>query len=219
MKNKFFDTIKSAIFVVEEENVKAKAEVPNQQSNYVNVSTVQDGAETANNVEQKVVTNNTTTLNQGLLDKLCERLESMNFPGPDYMELKTAMNDEFIIEAVPDENKRMAIAFKTLKSSTPSLTKEHVIETLDKYIGFLKDWEKDAVSDINQIRNEVSDKKQAIEDINSQISDLVLKRNQLQTEVDETETKCNKNESDMISAVGFLVKKLEEDKVKISTNL
>lgn len=207
---KFFDTLKSAFVVVEEDKKQ-------EQKEEVVLAPMNDVKTQVNKTDINEVTVN--AINQGLLDKLCERLEAKNFPGPDYMELKTAMNDEFIMEAVPDESKRMAIAFKTLKSSTPTLTKEHVIDTLDKYIGFLKEWEKEAIDDINVKRSEVHGKKKEIEDITKQMNELLQKRNELQVEVDSTEDKCNRNENDMVTAVGFLVKKLEEDKNKIKAIL
>ena len=51
------------------------------------------------------------------------------------------------------------------------------------------------------------------------MNELLNRRNELQKEVDETESKCNKNENDMVNAVNFLVTKLTEDKNKINSVL
>lgn len=207
MANKFFNAVKSAFIVVEEET---KPQVVNETK------------ETALKVSENTVVINEKTvnsINQSLLDKLCERLEQENMPGPDYMELKTAMNDDFIIEAVPDENKRFAIAFKTLQASTPKLTKQYVLESIDKYIAILKGWETEALTDVNQKRSEISDKKKEIESLTQQMNELLKKRNELQSDVDKTEEKCSKNETDMKNAVDFLVNKLTEDKMKIDSVL
>lgn len=217
MANNFFKTVKSAFFVTEEEKTPSYKEekvTKTQVKNNVPVSS--NTIETAHSTEINEIDN---SINQVLLDKLCERLEQENLPGPDYMELKTAMNNEFIIEAVPDENKRFAIAFKTLQASSPTLTKQYVLESIDKYVSILKKWEKDALIDISNKRNEVSDKKREIETLTQQMNELLKKRNELQTEVSSTEEKCTKNENDMKNAVGFLVGKLEEDKNKINVIL
>lgn len=139
MANKFFNAVKSAFIVTEEENTPSIKEEKVVTTNVgVNITNSNVATSTSSvEVNEKTV----NSINQGLLDKLCERLEQENLPGPDYMELKTAMNDEFIVEAVPDENKRFGIAFKTLQASSPSLTKQYVLESIDKYVKILRNWE------------------------------------------------------------------------------
>ena len=216
MANRFFNAVKSA-FIVTEDEVPSNKEKNVVQSKVVK-STVNENVNiTTPSVEINEKTIN--SINQGLLDKLCERLEQENLPGPDYMELKTAMNDDFIVEAVPDENKRFGIAFKTLQASSPGLTKQYVLESIDKYIKILKDWETEALVDVNKKRNDIIDKKKEIETLTQQMNELLKRRDELQTEVNTTEEKCTKNENDMKSAVGFLVSKLEEDKNKINVVL
>lgn len=218
MANRFFNAVKSAFIVTEIED-----EVPsNKEKNVVQSKVVKSTVNENVNITTPSVEINEKTINsinQGLLDKLCERLEQENLPGPDYMELKTAMNDDFIVEAVPDENKRFGIAFKTLQASSPGLTKQYVLESIDKYIKILKDWETEALVDVNKKRNDIIDKKKKIETLTQQMNELLKRRDELQTEVNTTEEKCTKNENDMKSAVGFLVSKLEEDKNKINVVL
>ena len=218
MANRFFNAVKSAFIVTEIED-----EVPsNKEKNVVQSKVVKSTVNENVNITTSSVEINEKTINsinQGLLDKLCERLEQENLPGPDYMELKTAMNDDFIVEAVPDENKRFGIAFKTLQASSPGLTKQYVLESIDKYIKILKDWETEALVDVNKKRNDIIDKKKEIETLTQQMNELLKRRDELQTEVNTTEEKCTKNENDMKSAVGFLVSKLEEDKNKINVVL
>lgn len=218
MANKFFNAVKSAFIVTEEEgtNSATSNEKVVPQVNVVNRS-ITTPTSTTSSIEVNEMSIN--SINQGLLDKLCERLERENLPGPDYMELKTAMNDAFIVEAVPDESKRFGIAFRTLQANAPGLTKQYIIESIEKYVGFLKKWEHEALVDVNNKRSEISDKKKDIEVLTQQMNDLLKKRNELQAEVDSTEEKCMKNENDMKNAVNFLVNKLEEDKNKINVVL
>lgn len=208
MANNFFNVVKSAFIVTEETSTTPQSEVKQETIAKETKASVPEINEMSVNA-----------INQSLLDKLCERLESENLPGPDYMELKTAMNDDFIKDAVPDETKRFGIAFKTLQATAPTLTKQHVLDSIDTYIGYLNRWKADAVSDINNKRNEVVSKKQEIESLTQKMNELLNKRNELQKEVDETESKCNKNENDMVNAVNFLVTKLTEDKNKINSVL
>ena len=215
--NKFFDSIKSAFVITVDETA---ATTPKTTPASIKPGLVSPEIK---KVEEPVVTSAQNSewdgLNQVLLDKLCERLDSENLPGPDYMELKTAMNDEFIIDAVPDENKRFIIAFKSLQANAPQLTKEYILKSIDTYVGFLKKWEREALADVKAVRSEVGDKKQAINDLNKKIEELVAERAGLEAAVAETETKCNKNEHEMVEAVAFLVKKFNEDKEKINSVL
>ena len=210
MANKFFNTIKSAFIVVEETPDTAVKETSVITQNNTNPPITENIATTSIN-EMSV-----NSINQQLLDKLCKRLEEKNLPGPDYMELKTAMNDDFIKDAVPDETKRFGIAFKTLQATAPTLTKQHVLNSIDTYISYLNSWKQEAIDDINNKRSEVAGKKQEIDKLTQQMNELLKRRNELQVEVDETENKCNKNENDMVNAVNFLVTKLTEDKNKIN---
>lgn len=216
MANKFFNALASAFVVTNDESnskqevskeTKVESKVFTQTAPIVNVPTVQ------------TVVNTNTAVNSQLLDKLCEKLESENLPGPDYMELKTAVNDGDMVNIIPDEKARFLVAFKSLKANAPSFSKKSVIDSIDKYVSLLKQWENEAITDINNRRNEVSGKKQQIADINRQIEELVSKANAIQSEVDITEEKCNQNENDMKTAVSLLVNKFNEDREKINSVL
>lgn len=206
MANKFFKAVASA-FVVEEEGKQETSTIAVPQSTVVQT------------VQQPTVQQPTGQLNQVLLDKLCERLDQENIPGPDYMELKQAVNDVNMTSIIPDESMRFLAAFTSLKAGAPQLTKSHVVESINHYISCLTNWEKDALADIEKVRDTVTDKKKEIDSITEQIAQLTAKIGTLKKDVDETEGKCAKNEADMKMAVSFLVGKLNEDKEKIEKNL
>ena len=166
-----------------------------------------------------ISTQPTGQLNQALLDKLCERLDQENIPGPDYMELKQAVNDPYMTNIIPVEGMRFLAAFTSLKAGAPQLTKANVVNSIEHYISCLTNWEKDALADIEKVRDTVTDKKKEIDSITEQIAQLTAKIGTLKKDVDETEGKCAKNEADMKMAVSFLVGKLNEDKEKIEKNL
>jgi len=210
MPNKFFKAVASA-FVVEEET---KETVTTQA-----VQTTTLGTNVGNVQTPPISTQPTGQLNQALLDKLCERLDQENIPGPDYMELKQAVNDPNMTNIIPDEGMRFLAAFTSLKAGAPQLTKANVVNSIEHYISCLTNWEKDALADIEKVRDTVTDKKKEIDSITEQIAQLTAKIGTLKKDVDETEGKCAKNEADMKMAVSFLVGKLNEDKEKIEKNL
>lgn len=224
MANRFLKTLASA-FVVENEN-----------NDTVDVQSTQGGQAAVPSSPNPQPMNNTTVtqqqptpvadgqpnapkLNTQLLDKLCERLEVENLPGPDYMELKTSVMDPNMMKIIPDERQRLMASYCSLKVNSKDLTKQRILDSIDHYISILNKWQEEAIAGLNAERNKVSDKKQEIDKLREQMAAIQNKINELNKNVLATESKCNQNEADMKTSVGFLVNKLTEDKNKISTIL
>ena len=224
MANRFLKTLASA-FVVENENndtVDAQStqggqaavpSSPNPQP--MNITTVTQQQPTTVTDGQS----NAPQLNTQLLDKLCERLEAENLPGPDYMELKTSVMDPNMMKIIPDERQRLMASYCSLKVNSKDLTKQRILDSIDHYISILNKWQEEAIAGLNAERNKVSDKKQEMDKLREQMAAIQNKIDELNKDVLATESKCNQNEADMKTSVGFLVNKLTEDKNKISTIL
>lgn len=224
MANRFLKTLASA-FVVENEN-----------NDTVDAQSTQGGQAAVPSSPNPQPMNNTTVtqqqptpvadgqsnapqLNTQLLDKLCERLEAENLPGPDYMELKTSVMDPNMMKIIPDERQRLMASYCSLKVNSKDLTKQKILDSIDHYISILNKWQEEAIAGLNAERNKVSDKKQEIDKLREQMAAIQNKIDELNKDVLATESKCNQNEADMKTSVGFLVNKLTEDKNKISTIL
>ena len=224
MANRFLKTLASA-FVVENEN-----------NDTVDAQSTQGGQAAVPSSPNPQPMNNTTVtqqqptpvadgqpnapkLNTQLLDKLCERLEAENLPGPDYMELKTSVMDPNMMKIIPDERQRLMASYCSLKVNSKDLTKQRILDSIDHYISILNKWQEEAIAGLNAERNKVSDKKQEMDKLREQMAAIQNKINELNKNVLATESKCNQNEADMKTSVGFLVNKLTEDKNKISTIL
>ena len=224
MANRFLKTLASA-FVVENEN-----------NDTVDAQSTQGGQSAVPSSPNPQPMNNTTVtqqqptpvadgqpnapkLNTQLLDKLCERLEAENLPGPDYMELKTSVMDPNMMKIIPDERQRLMASYCSLKVNSKDLTKQRILDSIDHYISILNKWQEEAIAGLNAERNKVSDKKQEMDKLREQMAAIQNKIDELNKDVLATESKCNQNEADMKTSVGFLVNKLTEDKNKISTIL
>lgn len=224
MANRFLKTLASA-FVVENEN-----------NDTVDAQSTQGGQAAVPSSPNPRPMNNTTVtqqqptpvadgqsnapqLNTQLLDKLCERLEAENLPGPDYMELKTSVMDPNMMKIIPDERQRLMASYCSLKVNSKDLTKQRILDSIDHYISILNKWQEEAIAGLNAERNKVSDKKQEMDKLREQMAAIQNKIDELNKDVLATESKCNQNEADMKTSVGFLVNKLTEDKNKISTIL
>lgn len=231
MTNKFLKTLASA-FIVENENNNDEAmqtnssgqptQVPLNTTIQPQTTVVQPVVKNENVNEAVVEVNkpvNTPQLNTQLLDKLCERLEAENLPGPDYMELKTAVMDPDMVNIIPDERQRLMASYRSLKANSKDLTKQRVLDSIDHYISKLNEWQKEAIDSLNNERDKVSGKKQQVETLRAKMAEIQQQIDELNKDVLATESKCNQNEADMKTAVGFLVNKLTEDKNKITTIL
>ena len=223
MANRFLKTLASA-FVVENEN-----------NDTVDAQSSQGGQSVPSSPNPQPMHNTTVTpqqpttvedsqpnapqLNTQLLDKLCERLEAENLPGPDYMELKTSVMDPNMMKIIPDERQRLMASYCSLKVNSKDLTKQRILDSIDHYISILNKWQEEAIAGLNAERNKVSDKKQEMDKLREQMAAIQNKIDELNKDVLATESKCNQNEADMKTSVGFLVNKLTEDKNKISTIL
>lgn len=224
MANRFLKTLASA-FVVENEN-----------NDTVDAQSTQGGQSAVPSSPNPQPMNNTTVtqqppttvtdgqsnapqLNTQLLDKLCERLEAENLPGPDYMELKTSVMDPNMMKIIPDERQRLMASYCSLKVNSKDLTKQRILDSIDHYISILNKWQEEAIAGLNAERNKVSDKKQEMDKLREQMAAIQNKIDELNKDVLATESKCNQNEADMKTSAGFLVNKLTEDKNKISTIL
>ena len=224
MANRFLKTLASA-FVVENENndtVEAQSTQGGQAAVPSSPNPQPMNNTTVTQQQPTTVTDgqsNAPQLNTQLLDKLCERLEAENLPGPDYMELKTSVMDPNMMKIIPDERQRLMASYCSLKVNSKDLTKQRILDSIDHYISILNKWQEEAIAGLNAERNKVSDKKQEMDKLREQMAAIQNKIDELNKDVLATESKCNQNEADMKTSVGFLVNKLTEDKNKISTIL
>ena len=224
MANRFLKTLASA-FVVENEN-NDTVDAQSTQGGQAGVPSSPNPRPMSNTTvtQQQPTTvtdgqSNAPQLNTQLLDKLCERLEAENLPGPDYMELKTSVMDPNMMKIIPDERQRLMASYCSLKVNSKDLTKQRILDSIDHYISILNKWQEEAIAGLNAERNKVSDKKQEMDKLREQMAAIQNKIDELNKDVLATESKCNQNEADMKTSVGFLVNKLTEDKNKISTIL
>ena len=162
-------------------------------------------------------------INDELLQKLCQVMEDGNLPGPDYLELKNVANNEDMKKAMPNEIQRLMVAFITMKSSTPEMTKERVLSSIDEYINMMENERKNGHEQLNAIWQEkVELQKQAVADSEARISKLQTELQDLisfvqtkNNEIASASNECNINKANFDVTVDFLINNLKEDKVKL----
>lgn len=222
MASKFFSSIKSA-FVTEipDETTLVKQEVPvtpqpDTTQVFVNIPKVAQAPKT---IEGQV--------DDVLLQKLCQAMEDSNLPGPDYLELKNVANNDEMKKAMPNEVQRLTVAFITMKSSSPEMTRERVLNSIDAYINMMENERKTGHEQLDVIWNEkVESQRSAVADAEAEIETLQKRLQELsqfvqtkKNEIAVASNECNINKANFDATVDFLVNNLAEDKAKLTNVL
>lgn len=224
MASKFFSSIKSA-FVTEipdeapavvENNVKKEVSTPQTTSQPMFTVT---SAPASNVIEGQV--------NDELLQKLCQVMEDSNLPGPDYLELKNVANNDEMKKAMPNEIQRLSVAFITMKSSTPEMTRERVLNSIDSYVEIMEKERQTGHAQLEAIWQErVETQKAAVVEADKQIVEMQKKLGELVSfvqnktnEIAAATNECNINKANFDATVDFLVKNLADDKAKLTNVL
>lgn len=225
MASKFFASIKNA-FVTEipdeissEVTNNATAQVTSVNQPMATTPMFTSAQSTPKTIEGQV--------NDELLQKLCQAMEDSNLPGPDYLELKNVANNDDMKRAMPNEIQRLTVAFITMKSSTPEMTRERVLGSIDTYIQMMENERKIGHEQLDQIWQEkVESQRSAVLDAETRITQLQKELQELvqfvQTKTNEiaaASNECNINKANFDATVDFLVNNLAEDKAKLTNVL
>lgn len=158
-----------------------------------------------------------------LLQKLCQVMEESNLPGPDYLELKNVANNDEMKKAMPNETQRLNVAFITMKSSSPDMTKERVLSSIDTYIQMMENERKAGHEQLDLIWQErVESQRSAVIEAEAEIANIQKKLQELvqfvqtkNNEIAAASNECNINKANFDATVDFLVNNLTEDKGKL----
>lgn len=222
MASNFFNSIKSA-FVTEipDETPSVKQDVPatpQPETSQMFVNLPQT-AQVPKTIEGQV--------DDALLQKLCQAMEESNLPGPDYLELKNVANNDEMKKAMPNEIQRLTVAFITMKSSSPDMTRDRVLNSIDAYINMMEKERKVGHEQLDQIWQErVESQRSAVLEAETEIANIQKKLQELSqfvqtknNEIAAASNECNINKANFDATVDFLVNNLAEDKAKLTNAL
>lgn len=222
MASKFFNSIKSA-FVTEipDETPSVKQDAP--------ATPQPESSQMFVNLPQTVQTPKTIEgqVDDALLQKLCQAMEDSNLPGPDYLELKNVANNDEMKKAMPNEIQRLTVAFITMKSSSPDMTRDRVLNSIDTYINMMENERKAGHEQLDQIWQErVESQRSAVIEAEVEIANIQQKLQELvqfvqtkNNEIAAASNECNINKANFDATVDFLVNNLAEDKTKLTNVL
>jgi hypothetical protein len=163
------------------------------------------------------------TVDKTLLNKLCIVLDEQTSEGIDYLKFKKSVDSLKNIQ--PEENLRFTTAFLTLKATTPSLSKEYLIQTIDKYVALMEQERKVGINELKTLRSKnIDTKEKEISDARGKMEKMKAEIQQLTRFISETEALviAKKNEitikeADFNATIDNIVKQLQNDRTKIET--
>ena len=222
MANNFFKSIKSA-FVTEVADTNEEVLVVEKQTSSApknaQPQVMFSSSQPVKGIEGQVDDN--------LLQKLCQAMESSNLPGPDYLELKNVANNDEMKMAIPNEIQRLSVSFITMKSTSPEMTKERVISSIDEYVKIIENERNIGLSQLNAIKVEQVDSQlEAVSNAEKRISELQTELKELanfvqtkRNEIAAATNECNINTANFEATVDFLISNLMSDKMKLNSAL
>ncbi len=219
----FFDKLKSAFIEEEEGDTKpqAKAQPAPQPAEPAYVAPgVQDIEMPSINVEQP---SGQGKINPDLLKSFEAALREFNLPGPDYLELKSIIDNENFRKNIPDEKQRIMSAFFSIQAGNPTFSKEIVMNSLKQYVERMEGERSAALQQLGQrIEEEITAPTQLIEQKFKQIEELQSQMAQLQSEIQELQAEVSQKRADLNSkkldfdvTINAVIAALKADMVKI----
>ena len=166
-------------------------------------------------------------IDEGVLDNIIAMLDEKNLPGPDYLELKKAANDEALLQSIPDEKMRFSVSYATLKAASPSLSKKQILQSILTYIQYIEDERERGTEQFNKLwQDQVVAREEAIEKAKAEIAELEAKLEKLKTFAQEQEGQvvavkadCGRKKKEFNATVDYMIGKLRMDGAKLEDAL
>lgn len=166
-------------------------------------------------------------IDEGMLDNIIAMLDEKNLPGPDYLELKKAANDEVLLQSIPDEKMRFSVSYATLKAASPSLSKKQILQSILTYIQYIEDERERGTEQFNKLwQDQVVAREEAIEKAKAEIAELEAKLEKLKTFAQEQEGQvvavkadCGRKKKEFNATVDYMIGKLRMDGAKLEDAL
>ncbi len=168
-----------------------------------------------------------SNIDEGVLDNIIAMLDEKNLPGPDYLELKKAANDEVLIKTIPDEKTRFTVSFASLKAASPTLSKKQILQSILTYIQYIEDERANGANQFNKLwQEQVVAREEAVAKAKKEIAELEDKLAKLKQFAQEQEaqaaavkTDCEKKKKEFNATVDFMIGKLRMDGAKLEDAL
>lgn len=231
-KGNFFKTIASAFVEVQDEAPQSTESNVKQNTPPTQVvSTVMSAPVQSAPAVGQPITNADGTI-QGQLDnklfeQLCDVVEESNIPGPDYVELTKAAQNDAMKAAIPDENARLMAAYISMKATAPQLNRGIVLGSIDTYVSILEKERQNGLGELQtkwteNVENPEKEVVKAQEDIaklQKELQDKIQFVAEQKTKIANAKNDHNIKKANFNYTFDVFIKKLQDDRVKLDAIL
>ena len=216
VNNNLFKTIASAFVEIQDEN----GSVQNKpQTEQFRVSEPVQREVPSENVKYE-----SGRLDNALFEKLCTVVEESNIPGPDYVELMKAAQNDTMKKAIPDEKSRFTAAYISIKATNPELTKERVLGSIDEYVRMLEEERNNGLSElhekwVNEVdepEKRIASAQEEITKLQQQLQDKIRYVSEERTRIEDAKAENTSKKMNFNYTFDVFINKLKEDKVKLT---
>jgi len=176
---------------VEEQTTETKPSEKKQEVKQIDVSetrksTISFAPPTSSMMSGKIV----GKIDNGIFDKLSIAIEENNLKGNDFLEFMQSLNK--MSSLAVDEKMKFNMVFATLSTSDGGMTKEHLVESIDHYIGVIDNEKTIFKTEMSKVSSEMVDQKEIYAEQLSKTAqekaEQIQKLNQEIQEISETIT-------------------------------
>lgn len=141
----------------------------------------------------------TAVANDEMVAQIWEQIINRNLPGPDYLELR---NNASALEGLPlTEEQRLEAAFKVLKKTYPSLTKDVILKSIDTYIGVVNEEKASGMEQCKAARQAtIGEKESRLKVMRDTNQETLRQLNELKKRYEETELNIRNMEHEVLTA-------------------
>lgn len=230
MANNFFKTIASAFVEVQADEAPNATVQKNTPPTQVVTPVMTAPVQTAPVVGTPVTAADGTIqgqLNNQLFEQLCDVIEESNIPGPDYVELTKASQNDAMKAAIPDENARLMAAYISMKATAPQLNRQVVLGSIDTYVGILEKERKNGldqlqekwVENVEKPQNAVNAAQAEIAELQKKLQDKIKFVADQKSAIANAQNEYNINKANFNYTFDVFIKKLTDDKTKLDAIL
>lgn len=141
----------------------------------------------------------TAVANDEMVAQIWEQIINRNLPGPDYLELR---NNASALEGLPlTEEQRLEAAFKVLKKTYPSLTKDVILKSIDTYVGVVNEEKASGMEQCKAARQAtIGEKESRLKVMRDTNQETLRQLNELKKRYEETELNIRNMEHEVLTA-------------------
>ena len=141
-----------------------------------------------------------------MVASLWQSIIDRNLPGPDYLELRNSISTSKIASLPISEQQKVETAFSMLSMTSPSFTKDVLLQSIDQYISILEQEKNAGLAECSQQRKMQIDEEDRNSNLNKELSNIESEIQKLSQQKESNFSKAYKMKSLKFKHRGIITK-------------